>query len=168
MKVALERVIAAPPFCDVIASVTEMECVCLRSGGCWDWAAILPRLHRVDGHKYLVFGSHCESFKAYPQSPLQQKLLPEQSLANVEFYTLLYVATLSADFCAGLKAAAAGARGAGPAAPFARRTCQRCGRCPCVVVSAMHPPPLWPRLCGPSREATQAGEAGREAKGVQS
>ena len=119
MQVALERVIAVPPFCDTIASVQEEECVCLRSGGCCDWAAILPRLHRVHGLQFLVFQSHCDSFKAFPRAPLQQQLLPKQSVASVADYTFRFVATLSADFCAGLKAAAAGARGAGPAAPGA-------------------------------------------------
>ena len=143
MEVACWRVIAWPPFCNEIASVQRMGCVCLRRetfGGCWDWASELPRLHRVRGSKYLVFSSHGGSqYKAYPLVPLQQKLLPEQSVANVAYYTFLYVATLSADFCAAAKAAAAGARGADPAAPFARRTCRRCGRCPvCRRVSHWH------------------------------
>jgi hypothetical protein len=141
MQVARERVIAARPFCDTIASVQEEECVCLRSGGCCDGAAILPRLHRVHGFQFLVFKSHGGLYKAFSRAPLQQQQLREQSVASVADYTFLFVATLSADFCAGVKAAAAGARGAGPAAPFARRTCPRCGRCPCVVVSRMHPPP---------------------------
>ena len=111
MEVALWRVIAFSPFCDEIASVQPMGYVCLRRetlGGCWDWASDLPRLHRVQGSKYLVFSSHGGSqYKAYPLVPLQQKLLPEQSVANlnVAYYTFLYVATLSADFCAAAKAA---------------------------------------------------------------
>jgi hypothetical protein len=109
MEVALEKVIAARPFRDKIASVQEMECVCLRSRGCWDWASDLPRLHRVHGFQYLVFASHCKSFKAYPLVPLQQKLLPAQSVASVAHYTFLFVAMLSADFCALLPVKAAAA-----------------------------------------------------------
>jgi hypothetical protein len=147
MEVARERVIAARPFCDTIAIVQEKECVCLRSGGCCDWAAILPRLHRVHGLQFLVFQSHCDSFKAFSCAPLQQQLLPKQSVASVADYTFLFVASLSADFCAGVKAAAAGARGAGPAAPFARRTCPRCGRCPvCRRVSHASATALAPAL----------------------
>jgi hypothetical protein len=147
MQVALERVIAAPPFCDTIASVQEEECVCLRSGGCCDWAAILPRLHRVHGFQFLVFESHDGLYKACSRAPLQQLLLPKQSVASVADYTFRFVATLSADFCAGVKAAAAGARGAGPAAPFARRTCPRCGRCPvCRRVSHASATALAPAL----------------------
>ena len=107
MEVARERVIAARPFCDTIASVQEEGCVCLRSGGCCDWAAILPRLHRVHGFQFLVFESHGGLYKAFSRAPLQQQLLAKQSVASVADYTFLFVATLSADFCAGVKAAAA-------------------------------------------------------------
>ena len=115
----------------------------------------------------MTFGGRNGRFKAYSLARLLRKLEQEQSVVSVVFCAWVWLARLAADFCAVSVAAAAGARGAGPAAPFARRTCPRCGRCPCVVVSRMHPPPLWPRLCGPSREATQAGGAARETQGVQ-
>jgi hypothetical protein len=94
-----------------------------QNGGCWDCASDLPRLHRgKGGAEYLVLESHCNSFKAYPLKPLQQNLLPAQSVADAAYATNLYVSMLAADFCAVVKAAAAGARGGtGPAARLRRR-----------------------------------------------
>ena len=95
-----------------------------QNGGCWDCASDLPRLHRGKSAEYLVFASHAshgKSFKAYSLVPLQQKLLPEQSVADAAYATNLYVSTLAADFCAVVKTAAAGARGGtGPAARLRR------------------------------------------------
>ncbi len=93
-----------------------------QNGGCWDCASDLPRFHRgKGGAEYLGFASHWKSFKAYPLLPLQQKLLPAQSVAYAAYATNLYVSTLAADFCAVVTAAAAGARGGtGPAARLRR------------------------------------------------
>ena len=121
------------------------------------------RLHRygdvpdcVDKY-YLIFGDFDEQYKAFSLAPLLTKLLPVQSVASVTFYTWIFVARLAVDFVAASKAAAAGAcGGAGHAGSVVRRICRCCDRCPCVVVSPMHPPPIWTRLCGPSREASQA------------
>jgi hypothetical protein len=105
---------------------------------------------------YVVFGDSDGRFEAYSLTPLLRKLLPEQSVASVTSFAWVYVARRAFDFCAASQAAAAGARGAGPAAAVARRICQCCDRCSCVVVSPMHPLPLWPPLCGPACEASQA------------
>ena len=166
MDAALERIKLADAFVELIATSRLWTCVGCRcqtvtaDTGPRTW----HRSHRCDSREYVAFGDFKGHFKAYSLAPWLGKMQQEQPSDSVRFYTWLWVARLAVDFCAASQAAAEGARVAsGPQAPLARRICECCDRCSCVVVYPMHPPPCRPRLCRPTRVATQAGGAGREA-----